>query len=159
MRSIKQKLIDFSLLETASETWRSQYKRIITTNGCFDLLHWGHIAYLQQARSLGDALICAVNADKTVTELKGSSRPIFKDTIRAAQLASLECVDYVTIFSEETPELFLSIVKPLIHVKGGDYEGLEIPEKKILEAIGSQLICLPFIKGYSTTQIIQRLIK
>ena len=153
----EEKIIPFEKLTSLANDLRKAGKRLVTTNGCFDLLHWGHIKYLSDARSLGDVLICGVNADVSVKRLKGNTRPIWPERVRALQLAGLESVDYVAIFQEDTPVRFLEAVKPSIHVKGGDYKGKEIPEQKVMTSIGGKVVCVPLVEGFSTTSLIERL--
>lgn len=129
----------------------------MSTNGCFDLLHLGHIRYLGEARNLGDILIVGVNADSSVRKLKGDTRPIHSENTRMEQLAALECVDYVTLFSEQTPEAFLQELKPNIHVKGGDYKESDLPEAKVVRAAGGEIRIVGLVGGYSTTGLIEKL--
>ena len=130
---------------------------IVTTNGIFDILHIGHIRYLQEARKLGDILVVAVNSDASTKRLKGSSRPINNENDRAEVLAALECIDFVTIFSEDNPIKILFVLKPNIHVKGGDYDISRIVEKDAVEKHGGKIILIPMVKGYSTTSIIEKM--
>jgi D-glycero-beta-D-manno-heptose 1-phosphate adenylyltransferase len=157
MRNPESKIIPLAELEALSERLRRSGQRIVTTNGCFDLLHWGHLAYLRDARSLGDCLICGLNSDASVKRLKGVERPLVAENYRALQLASLEAVDYVTIFGETTPEKFLANVKPSVHVKGGDYRPEDLPERKVVEASGGKVVCVSLIPGFSTTALIAKL--
>ncbi len=129
----------------------------VFTNGCFDILHRGHLKYLARARELGDLLIVAVNSDSSVRQLKGPFRPVNQETDRALQLVSLRFVDYVTFFPEQTPEKTISILRPDIHTKGGDYRPEDLPEKKILDQIGARIEIIDFEDGYSTTSIITRM--
>jgi len=135
---------------------REQGGRIITTNGCFDLLHRGHVEYLNFARQQGDLLLVAINSDESVQKIKGPTRPITSELDRAFVLSALKSVDGVCIFSETTPIEWLKTIRPDIHVKGADWDLDKIPEKKILEEWGAKLIAAPFIKGYSTTEVIQK---
>lgn len=153
IQKIENKLISFNDLPQLSAELHSKTSKIVTTNGCFDLLHWGHIRYLAEARELGDTLVVGVNSDRSVRKLKGESRPIFPQEIRALQLAGLESIDYVCIFDEDTPEQFISLIRPHVHVKGGDYFKKELPERKLVESLGGKLICLPLVEGFSTTRI------
>ncbi|MDH5657173.1 MAG: D-glycero-beta-D-manno-heptose 1-phosphate adenylyltransferase [Spirochaetia bacterium] len=131
-------------------------KIVVFTNGCFDILHKGHVSYLSRARDLGDLLVVGLNSDSSVEHLKGSGRPLNSEMNRAFVLAGLECVDYITIFSEETPEKTIEAVHPEIHTKGGDYNLEDLPEKKILDQFGSRIVLLPFEEGFSTTSIIKK---
>ena len=129
---------------------------VVFTNGCFDLLHVGHVMYLNQARSLGDLLVVGVNSDFSVRLLKGDGRPVNSETDRALVLAGLECVDYVVPFGEPTPIETLRVLKPNIHTKGGDYKEDDLPEKETVLAGGGRIEILPFQKGYSTTDILKK---
>ncbi|MHB2018452.1 MAG: D-glycero-beta-D-manno-heptose 1-phosphate adenylyltransferase [Candidatus Xenobia bacterium] len=130
-------------------------KRIVFTNGCFDLLHPGHVQTLEQARSLGDLLVVGVNSDGSVRRLKGAERPLVPQEDRARVIAALACVDYVVIFEEDTPVDTLSVVRPDVHVKGGDYSGREIPERAVVEANGGVVQFVPLVPGRSTTAILE----
>ncbi len=140
---------------------RSLGKKLVATNGCFDLLHPGHVRYLGAARSLGDALVVGVNGDASVRELKGKDRPLNNERDRAEVLAALEDVDLVTIFPDVRATAFLEAAAPAIYVKGGDYtrETLEPNERAALEKIGADIRIIPFESGYSTSMLIERLRK
>jgi D-beta-D-heptose 7-phosphate kinase/D-beta-D-heptose 1-phosphate adenosyltransferase len=129
----------------------------VFTNGCFDLLHVGHARYLRQARSLGDALIVAVNSDRAVRELKGEGRPVMPEGERAELLAALEAVSYVTVFDELSPRPLIAKLLPDVLVKGGDYALSEIHGREEVEAAGGRVLALPFVEGASTTDIIGRI--
>lgn len=132
-------------------------KRLVFTNGVFDLLHVGHVRYLTQARSLGDALLVAINSDRAVRQLKGETRPIFAEAERAEILAALRLVDYVTIFDDISPRSLIATLLPDVLVKGGDYALDEIHGREEVEAAGGRVISLPFLDGASTTSIIKRM--
>jgi len=132
-------------------------RRVVFTNGCFDLIHPGHIRYLQEARRLGDALIVALNSDRSVRELKGASRPILDQNERAEVMAALGCVDYVTIFDQITPREIIAALLPDVLVKGGDWDLDRIVGRDEVEAAGGQVLSLPFVEGCSTTDIIERI--
>ena len=134
---------------------KSDDKVVVTTNGCFDVLHLGHLRYLQAARQQGDALVVAVNSDSSVRELKGENRPLIPDVERAEMLAGLECVDYVVIFPELTPIELLADLKPNIHVKGGDYKLEQLIEKDIVEKNGGRVLVGLNVQGKSTTNLIE----
>jgi len=137
---------------------QTQGHRVVFTNGCFDLLHPGHVAYLEQARSLGEALIVGVNTDASARRLdKGQGRPLTPETDRARVLAALACVDRVVLFNEDTPLELITLLKPDILVKGGDYKLNEIVGREEVLARGGQVLTLPFVPGYSTTALLQRL--
>lgn len=132
-------------------------KRIVTTNGCFDILHSGHLQYLEEAASLGDYLVVAVNSDSSVKALKGPLRPIQTELERATLLAGLKPVDLVIIFQDNTPHKILEAVKPDIHVKGGDYVLSELPERDVVEKNGGIIKLLSFKQGFSTTSVIEKI--
>jgi len=132
--------------------------KVVFTNGCFDILHLGHVRYLREAKKLGDVLIVGVNSDKSVAALKGPSRPYVSEMERAEILASLEFVDYVIIFSELRPDNLIKAVAPNVHVKGGDYKIDDLPEKKIVESLGGKVVVIPPIKGRSTTNIVAKIL-
>jgi rfaE bifunctional protein nucleotidyltransferase chain/domain len=132
--------------------------KVVFTNGCFDLLHPGHVGYLEEARSLGDALIVAVNTDASVRRLgKGSGRPLNPERDRARVLAALAAVDRVVLFDEDTPKEILTELEPDVLVKGGDYQAEEVAGREVVLARGGQVRILPFREGYSTTLLVERL--
>jgi rfaE bifunctional protein nucleotidyltransferase chain/domain len=133
-------------------------RRVVFTNGCFDLLHPGHVRYLQQARALGDTLIVALNSDRSVRELKGPARPILQEQERAEVIAALACVDYVLIFDEPTPQRVIAALLPDVLVKGGDWSVESIVGREEVEAAGGQVLSLPFVDGVSTSDIIARVL-
>jgi rfaE bifunctional protein nucleotidyltransferase chain/domain len=132
-------------------------KKLVFTNGVFDILHVGHVRYLSEARELGDALVVAVNSDASVRELKGEARPLVGQDERAEVLAALSSVDYVTIFDDLSPRSLIARVLPDVLVKGGDYTLDQIHGREEVEAAGGRVISLPFIEGASTTEIIERM--
>lgn len=136
---------------------RNEGKTLVFTNGVFDLLHVGHVRYLEQARALGDALVVAINSDRSVRELKSDCRPIINEQERAEILAALRQVSYVTIFDDLSPRSLITKVLPDILVKGGDYGTDEIHGREEVEAAGGKVISLPFTEGASTTAIIERM--
>jgi len=138
---------------------RGAGKRLVFTNGVFDLLHVGHVRYLAQARALGDALVVAINSDRTVRELKGPDRPIFDQAERAEIVAALRPVDYVTIFDDVSPRTLLAKLLPDVLVKGGDYQLDQIHGREEVEAAGGKVISLPFVEGASTSGLIERIKK
>jgi len=143
----------------ARERLRAVGKRLVFTNGVFDLLHVGHVRYLAQARELGDALLVAINSDRTVRELKGPDRPIFDQAERAEILAALRHVDYVTVFDDVSPRSLISKLLPDVLVKGGDYQLDEIHGREEVETAGGKVISLPFVDGASTTALVERMRK
>lgn len=140
--------------------WRNAQKknqqRVILTNGCFDILHIGHVRYLQAAREAGDLLLVGVNADGSVRELKGPTRPVNRDQDRAELLAALRCVDATLIFSERTADALIEAVQPDVYVKAGDYTRETLPETPTLDRLGIDIVFMPFVQGYSTTQTLAR---
>lgn len=153
-----QKIKTIKELKDISEESRNRNKTIITTNGVFDILHIGHIRYLKEAKKLGDVLIVGINSDSSVKRIKGPERPLNNEKDRAEALAALKCVDFVTIFNEETPIKILEQIKPNIHVKGGDYNINQIIEKDIVEKNNGKIVLIPEVKGYSTTDLINKII-
>ncbi len=134
-------------------------KRVVFTNGCFDLLHPGHVRYLQQARALGEVLIVALNSDRSVRELKGPGRPILTEAERSEVMAALGCVDYVMVFDDPTPRETIASLLPDILVKGGDWGVDRIVGREEVEAAGGQVLSLPFVEGCSTTDVIGRIVE
>lgn len=153
----RKKIVFSSELKTIVESLKNQNKKIVTTNGVFDVLHIGHIRYLKEAKKLGNILIVAVNSDSSVKKIKGPKRPLNNENDRAEALASLECVNFVVIFNEENPIKFLEKIKPNIHVKGGDYKISQIIEKDAVEKNHGKIVLIPEVKGYSTTDLIKRI--
>jgi len=132
-------------------------RRVVFTNGCFDLLHPGHVRLLEEARALGDVLIVGLNSDRSVRELKGVGRPIIPELERAEILASLECVDAVCIFGEATPRRIISELLPDVLVKGGDWRADQIIGREEVESAGGQVVSIPVVPGHSTTAILRRI--
>lgn len=138
------------------ESLRQSGKKIVFTNGVFDLLHVGHVRYLQEARALGDALVIGVNADASVRRLKGPTRPVQVETDRAEILAALQCVDLTVIFTDDTPATLIEKVRPDILVKGGDWKIEDIVGAPFVQSYGGKVMSLQFIDGRSTTKIIEK---
>lgn len=136
---------------------RRDGRRVVFTNGCFDLLHPGHIASLEQARSLGDVLIVGINSDASVRQLKGPGRPLLPQEERAEILAALECVDAVVIFDKLTPREVIARLLPDVLVKGGDWPGDQIVGREEVEAAGGRVVSVPVVPGYSTSALLQRI--
>jgi len=134
-------------------------KRVVFTNGVFDILHIGHLTYLEEAGNLGDVLVVGVNSDASVKVNKGDKRPINSEKNRAYVLLGTKFVDYAVIFDEKTPEKLLDVLKPDVHVKGGDYKKEDLPETKIVEGNGGEVKILSFVDNVSTTQIINKIIE
>tara|TARA_Y100000748_G_scaffold87128_1_gene72134 strand:+ start:1115 stop:1579 length:465 start_codon:yes stop_codon:yes gene_type:complete len=133
---------------------KSKNKKIVFTNGCFDILHLGHLKYLEESKKLGDFLIVAINSDESVKILKGSGRPVNNYTLRSKNLMKLKFVDEVIIFSEQTPIKLIKYLLPDVLTKGGDYKTIDIVGSSVVEKSGGKVVVLPFLKGYSTTNII-----
>jgi D-beta-D-heptose 7-phosphate kinase/D-beta-D-heptose 1-phosphate adenosyltransferase len=134
-------------------------RRVVFTNGCFDLLHPGHIETLEKARSMGDALVVGVNSDRSVRLMKGTGRPILPERERAEILAALECVDGVVIFDEPTPLEIIAVLLPDVLVKGGDWASDQIVGREEVEAAGGEVVSIPLVAGYSTTAILEKIRK
>lgn len=158
LRSLTDKIVSPTQVAEQATRLRESGKRIVTTNGCFDLLHWGHLSYLHQARLKGDVLWVGLNTDRSVRGLKGNGRPIVDEQTRLKQLAALESVDFVSLFDEKTPVEFIRKIRPAIHVKGGDYAGKETPESKAIAEWGGKFETLAFEPGLSTTALIEKLL-
>ena len=155
----REKLISWEILPQWRAAKRAQGRKVVVTNGCFDLLHLGHVCYLEQARSQGDLLLVGVNGDASVRELKGPDRPVNTESDRAAVIAALESVAAVCIFAEKTATRFLSRAAPDIYVKGGDYtmETLNQDERRTVEAAGGKIVILPLVPGKSTTSLLAKI--
>jgi rfaE bifunctional protein nucleotidyltransferase chain/domain len=138
---------------------RESGKKLVFTNGCFDILHVGHVRYLNQARSLGDLLVVAVNSDRSVREIKGYARPIVSEQERAEVIAALACVDYVFIFDDPTPKQIIDAIVPDILVKGADWAITEIVGRDTVEKAGGAVLNIPLVEGSSTTDIIQKVLE
>jgi len=155
------KIVKLEELSDRCEKLRSAGKKIVATNGCFDLLHVGHVRYLQAARGLGDLLVVGLNGDHSVHELKGAGRPVTIQRDRAEILAALECVDSVTVFPELRATKFLAAVRPSVYVKGSDYTPRTLDEEElaILKQIDAAIRLIPFEAGYSTSGLIEQICK
>lgn len=141
-----------------AKSLRAAGKRVVFTNGVFDILHVGHLRYLEAARALGDALLIGVNADASVRRLKGPTRPINPENERAELLAALRCVDGVCVFHEDTPMELIQVVRPDIHAKGGDYKTPDaLPETPLVRSLGGEVVILPLVPDRSTTRIVETL--
>jgi D-beta-D-heptose 7-phosphate kinase/D-beta-D-heptose 1-phosphate adenosyltransferase len=141
------------------EDFRRNGKKIVFTNGCFDLLHIGHIKYLREAKGFGDILVVALNSDSSVRRLKGDKKPLIPQSERAEVLSALEMVDYVTIFDEDTPYEIIKELQPDVLIKGGDWTIEKIVGRDIVEAKGGKVIAIPFIEGASTSRIVERILE
>ena len=156
---MKEKILSLAELTRRSTEIRQAGRRLVLTNGCFDLLHSGHVRYLQQAHALGDCLAVAVNGDDSVRALKGPGRPLNPAQDRAEVLAALESVDFVTIFTELRATQVIEALRPAIYVKGGDYtiESLDPNETAALKKVGAEIKTLPLLPGKSTSALIERM--
>ena len=156
---MNKKIVSLKKLIQIVRKLKSESKKIVTTNGVFDIIHLGHVKYLEQSKNLGDVLIVGVNADSSVKKNKGDKRPINDEKSRIGVLAGLESVDYIFIFEEKDPRSWLSEIKPDIHVKAGDYRLSRIIEKDIVEKNGGKVVIAKVTKGYSTTLLIDKIIR
>jgi rfaE bifunctional protein nucleotidyltransferase chain/domain len=157
VKNFNNKIIEFHKIENICRGIKQEKKTIVTTNGCFDILHLGHVEYLQKASELGDVLIVGINSQDSVRRIKGSDRPVTSEKGRISVIAALGFVDYCVLFNEDTPMELLKRIKPDIHVKGGDYSPDNLIEKKVIEDNGGLIKILPLVNGYSTTYIIEKL--
>ncbi|MEE9461353.1 MAG: D-glycero-beta-D-manno-heptose 1-phosphate adenylyltransferase [Bacteroidales bacterium] len=156
--TIRSKIVSRETLGSILEKKREEGKKIIFTNGCFDILHRGHIEYLASACDLGDIFVVGLNSDESVHRLKGESRPAVDEGSRALTMASFEIVDYVVIFMEDTPSNLIRVIRPDYWVKGGDYQNFEdLPEYRALMETGGKVKIIPLIEGYSTTDIYKKI--
>ena len=159
IRQIKSKVHSWASLRQTAEAWREAGQKIVFTNGCFDLLHYGHIHYLAEARALGDMLVIGLNSDASVRRLKGAHRPHKDEKTRQFILAALACVDAVTLFEEDTPYELIRLLQPDILVKGGDWQAKDIIGSDIVLDRGGEVRSLSFIEGNSTTSIEEKIRK
>lgn len=156
--NFKQNLLSQRDMQKKVKQLQENGKKVVFTNGVFDILHVGHLTYLEEARKLGDVLIVGVNSDRSVKINKGDKRPINPEKNRAEMLLGLKFVDFTVIFDEKTPENLLDLLKPDIHVKGGDYKKEDLPETEIVEKNGGEVKILSFVDNISTTEIINKII-
>jgi len=157
LERVKNKIFNKNNLFEKLETWRDANKKIVFTNGCFDLIHLGHIEVLARSADLGDILIIGVNTDSSIKELKGNNRPIIEENSRAQQLASLEFVDAVILFNEQTPLELIKVIKPNVITKGGDYTSKQVVGNEIAFKNEGEVIIIPLTQGYSTTSILDKI--
>jgi D-beta-D-heptose 7-phosphate kinase / D-beta-D-heptose 1-phosphate adenosyltransferase len=155
----KEKVRGKEGLRKVLEEEKAKGKRIVFTNGCFDLLHIGHLRYLEKAKALGNILVVGVNSDSSVQRLKGPERPILPLAERMEIVSGLECVDYVTSFDESTPLGLISFLEPHVLVKGGDWTKETTVGKEVVEGLGGEVVILPFVEGNSTTNIIETILQ
>ena len=156
---LPNKLITLDKLHSIVTNLKEQQKKVIWTNGCFDILHIGHIEYLNQAKMLGDILIVGLNSDDSVNAIKGNNRPLFNELDRAKVLNALVYIDYITIFKEPSPLKILQLLKPDYYVKGGDYtiDTINQLERSVIESYGGKIKILPIVQGVSTTEIVAKI--
>jgi D-beta-D-heptose 7-phosphate kinase/D-beta-D-heptose 1-phosphate adenosyltransferase len=159
--NFREKIITWDKLPEWRAALRAKGKKLVVTNGCFDLLHLGHVTYLESARNLGDALLIGVNSDSAVKELKGPNRPVTPEDDRESVLASLQSVDGVCLFTDRAATKFLERATPDIYVKGGDYtvDTLNQDERRTVEKAGGKIVIIPFVPGRSTTGILEKIMK
>jgi rfaE bifunctional protein nucleotidyltransferase chain/domain len=157
--NFRAKIIGWDELPAWRQALRAAGKKLVVTNGCFDLLHLGHVTYLEKARNFGDALLIGVNSDDAVRALKGAARPVNSETDRAAVLASLQSVDGVCIFTDSAATRFLAAAAPDLYVKGGDYtlDTLNQDERRAVESAGGKIVLVPFVPGKSTTSLLEKI--
>ena len=158
-RDSDSKIKDRVVLTPLIEQERTNGRLVVFTNGCFDLLHAGHVKYLQAARQLGDLLVLGLNSDASVRRLKGPKRPLINEEERAHILAALDCIDYVCLFDEDTPLELIAALRPQILVKGGDYTTDAVVGRDIVESYGGRVELIPFVDGKSTTNIIEKVLE
>jgi rfaE bifunctional protein nucleotidyltransferase chain/domain len=157
IEKIQAKILSWEQAQKKTAAWKANKERIVFTNGCFDLLHFGHLHYLAEARELGDRLVIGLNSEDSVRRLKGPNRPINDEKTREFQLASLEFVDAVVVFEQDTPIDLIKLLQPDILVKGGDWKASQIVGSDVVLSNGGTVKNLPFIEGYSTTLIEQKI--
>ena len=154
---LNRPLLTWDEAKQLREQWAAQGKKVVFTNGCFDLLHPGHIKYLNDAKALGDVLILGLNADASISRLKGKARPINPLKDRAAMLNGLKAMDAVVAFAEDTPQKLIALLLPDVLVKGGDYAPDDIVGAKEVRGAGGEVIVVPFLDGYSSSKLIERI--
>ncbi len=159
MMNTQTKIIKLATLKKKVRALRGRKRKIAFTNGCFDILHLGHVSYLQEAKKAADVLVVGVNSDRSVRKIKGSNRPIVSEKSRAAVLAALACVDHVVLFDEETPIALIEAVKPDVLIKGADWKGKGAVGSESVKAYGGKVKFIKFVNGLSSTGIIKRIVK
>jgi rfaE bifunctional protein nucleotidyltransferase chain/domain len=157
--NFRDKIIAWDKLPEWRKAFRATGKKLVVTNGCFDILHLGHVTYLENARNFGDALLVGINSDAATRQLKGPARPVNSETDRASVLAALQSLDGVCIFDDKLATKFLTAAQPDIYVKGGDYtlETLNQDERRAVESAGGKIILVPFVPGKSTTSLLEKI--
>ena len=157
LEKINNKIFGLEFLIKNLDQWRNENKKIVFTNGCFDLIHLGHIELLARSSDLGDILIIGVNSDSSIQKLKGENRPIIEGNSRVKQLAALEFVDAVVLFDEDTPQKLIETIKPDVITKGGDYKAENIVGNEVVTQKNGQVVIIPLTQGYSTTSILKKI--
>ena len=155
--SVSEKLKSLEEIKAIVNQARNNGKRVAFTNGCFDLLHRGHVHVLRQAKACGDLLIVGINSDESVKQIKGAARPVLPESDRCELLGAMEMVDYVILFNEPDPHNLISALRPDVLVKGGDWNAGKIIGADVVEETGGRVVVVPYIKGFSTTEIIERI--
>ena len=153
------KLVSLDELADLCRTLQGRGRRVVLTNGCFDLLHVGHVRYLRRAQELGDRLIVALNSDRSVKDIKGDNRPVLAETDRIELIGAMEMVDYVIVFDEPDPYKLIAAIKPNVLAKGGDWGAEKIVGADLVEQAGGRVAVIPYLKGFSTSAIIERIMK
>jgi len=157
LKKINNKIFDLQNLMKKIEKWRSENKKIVFTNGCFDLIHLGHIEILARSSDFGDKLIIGVNSDLSIKKLKGKNRPIIEESSRIKQLSALEFVDAVVLFDEDTPLKLIESIKPNVITKGGDYKAKNVIGNEVVSQKNGEVVIIPLTQGYSTTSILNKI--
>ena len=157
LEKINDKIFGLEFLMKNIDQWRNENKKIVFTNGCFDLIHLGHIELLASSSDLGDVLIIGVNSDSSIQKLKGENRPIIEEDSRVKQLAALEFVDAVILFNESTPQKLIEKIKPDVITKGGDYKAENVVGNEVVTQKNGQVVIIPLTQGYSTTSLLKKI--
>jgi len=157
LNKLKAKIFNIKDLSKIINEWRLNGDKIVFTNGCFDLIHLGHLEILARSADLGDKLIVGINSDMSIKKIKGSSRPIIKEDSRAKQLAAIEFIDAVILFNEDTPYNLINILKPDVLTKGGDYKKNDIVGNQLINKQQGEVVIIPLTQGYSTTSILEKI--
>ena len=157
LNKLKAKIFNIKNLSQIITEWRLNGDKIVFTNGCFDLIHLGHLEILARSADLGDKLIVAINSDMSIKKIKGNSRPIIEEDSRAKQLAAIEFIDAVILFNEDTPYNLINILKPNVLTKGGDYKKNDIVGNQLINKEQGEVVIIPLTQGYSTTSILEKI--
>tara|TARA_B100001175_G_scaffold147587_1_gene125223 strand:+ start:36 stop:530 length:495 start_codon:yes stop_codon:yes gene_type:complete len=157
INKLKAKILNIKDLAKIINEWRLNGDKIVFTNGCFDLIHLGHLEILARSADLGDKLIVGINSDESIKKIKGNSRPIIEEDSRAKQLAAIEFIDAVILFNEDTPYNLINILKPDVLTKGGDYKKNDIVGNQLINKEKGEVVIIPLTQGYSTTSILEKI--